>query len=112
MPLIVAGGYVSTGSFAISVLLFFFLIIGSTLVWSTGTYALGSIWVAVWFHTFHNTISQALLPKILGEGDPSVLAESGLLPSGVYLIAAALCWVWIRRKYGSWSAFAGTAVEN
>jgi membrane protease YdiL (CAAX protease family) len=110
IPLIIAGGYVFTGSFAISVLLFFLLIIGSNLVWSIGTYALRSIWVAVWLHTFHNTISQALLPKILGEGDPSILGESGLLPGGVYLIAAALCWAWIRRKYGSWAAFARTAV--
>ena len=110
LPFIVSAGYVATGSVAISVLLFFFMEIGLTLVWSTGTYALGSVWAAVWFHTFHNSISQALLPGALGEGDPSVLGESGFLPSGVYLIAAALCWVWIRRKYGSWSVFAQTAI--
>ena len=111
LPFIVLAGYVATESVAFSVLLFFTLEVGATIVWSIGTYALRSVWVAVWFHTFHNTISQALLPGALGEGDPRVLGESGVLPSGVYLIAAALCWVWVRRKYGSWSVFARTAVD-
>lgn len=45
---------------------------------------------AVWFHAFHNAVSQVLVPKSLGIGDPRLLAESGALPVALYLAVAGV----------------------
>jgi hypothetical protein len=87
---------------ASSIALFFALSLGLTPVWTWATYRWRTIWIAAWFHTFHNAVSQVLLPKALGAGDPRILGESGLLPVTFYLLAAAAIFGIARSRGERW----------
>ena len=68
--------------------------------------------MAVLFHTFHNAISQVIVPKALGEGDPLWLGESGVFPVIAYLAAGLIMFVILRRRGQTWQPFARTAIAN
>lgn len=87
-PLILLAGYLGSDAQAASIALFFGLGVGLTTVWTWATYRWRSLWVAVWFHVFHNAVSQVLAPKAFGAGDPLVLGESGIFPVLLYLMVA------------------------
>jgi uncharacterized protein len=106
LPIIVMVGYLQSTSLAASLALFFVLKLGATPLWTWGTYKLRSIWVAVWFHSLHNALSQTIFPKALGAGDPLWLDEAGLLPGAVYVVAAAAIVAWVIAKKGGWTAWA------
>jgi len=106
LPVIFFVGYLESTSMAASLGLFFLLKLGATPLWTFGTYQLRSIWVAAWFHSLHNGLSQVLFPKALGAGDPLWLEESGLLPSMTYVVVAALIVGWVWRTRGGWVHFA------
>jgi len=89
VPLILLAGYFSGESSAISIALFFGLGLGATPVWTWATYRWRTIWIAAWFHAFHNAVSQVLIPKALGAGDERILGESGVFPVALYLLVAA-----------------------
>ena len=110
LPIIAVAGYVDTGSIWVSIGLFSLLKLGATPVWTWGTYRLGSLWVACWFHSLHNGFSQVLFPKLFGAGSETVLAESGLLPDAAYLLAAVLVGLWLTRRGESWQDLARTAL--
>jgi membrane protease YdiL (CAAX protease family) len=88
VPLILLAGYTAGESRAMSIALFFGLKLGATPVWTWATYRWRTIWMAVWFHAFHNALSQVLVPKSMGTGDPRILGESGVLPIALYLLVA------------------------
>jgi hypothetical protein len=68
--------------------------------------------MAVLFHTFHNAVSQVIIPKALGEGDPLVLGESGVFPVIAYLTAGLIVFVIVRRRGRTWQLFARTAIAT
>src|SRR5947207_2662544 len=76
VPMILLAGYVASDRPFTGMALFFGLGLGLTPVWTWATYRWNSLWIAVWFHTFHNALSQTILPKALGAGGPLVLGES------------------------------------
>jgi hypothetical protein len=106
LPLIVLAGYLGATNLAASIGLFFALGIGLTPVWTWATYQWGTIWMAALFHTFHNAVSQVLVPRALGEGTPLLLGESGLFPVVGYLIAGLVVFAVLRRDGQTWSGFA------
>ena len=109
-PLIVFAGYLNSDASAASIALFVGLGLGLTPVWTWATYRWRTIWIAVWFHTFHNAVSQTLMPKALGAGDPLVLGESGVLPVALYLLAAATIFGVARARGQRWRDLARGAL--
>ncbi len=111
VPLILFAGYLGGDAWATSIALFFGANLGATPVWTWATYRWGTVWIAVWFHTFHNAVSQVLVPKTLGAGDPLVLGESGILPVALYLLAAAAVFGIARARGERWRDFAQHALR-
>jgi len=110
IPLILMAGYLADESLA-SIALFFGLGLGATPVWTWATYRWRSIWIAAWFHAFHNAGSQVIMPKALGAGEPRVLGESGLFPVALYLLVAATVLGITRARGKHWRDFAREAVS-
>jgi hypothetical protein len=68
-------------------------------------YRARSLWPAVFFHSFHNTISQWLFPKFFAGGDDALwLGEGGLLPVAGYVVLGVSIGVWMQRRGPSWAA--------
>jgi membrane protease YdiL (CAAX protease family) len=111
-PLILLAGYLRAKNLLATLALFFTLGLGLTPLWTWATYQWRSVWMAVLFHTFHNAISQVIVPKALGEGDPLVLGESGMFPVIAYLGAGLIVFVIIRRRGQTWQPFARTAIAT
>lgn len=112
MPLIMAAGYLAHGSWAISIALLFGLGLGATPVWTWATYRWRTIWVAAWFHAFHNAVSQVLVPKALRAGDERILGESGVFPVALYLLVAAILLGITRVRGKGWREFAQDALSE
>jgi membrane protease YdiL (CAAX protease family) len=111
VPLILLAGYLAGGTPAMSIALFFGLNLGVTPVWTWATYRWRSLWMAAWFHTFHNAISQVILPKALGAGDARLLGESGMLPVALYLFTAAVILATNRARGNDWRTLAERTVN-
>jgi membrane protease YdiL (CAAX protease family) len=111
-PLILLAGYLGAKNLLATLALFFTLGLGLTPLWTWATYRWRTIWMAVLFHTFHNAVSQVIIPKALGEGDPLVLGESGVFPVIAYLTAGLIVFVIIRRRGQTWRLFARTAIAT
>ncbi len=109
LPVIVLAGYLSGPSLSTTIALFFALSVGVTPVWTWATYRWRTIWIAVWFHAFHNVISQVILPRALGEGDPRLLGESGIFPVALYVIAAVVVFSIVRARGERWRDLAREA---
>jgi membrane protease YdiL (CAAX protease family) len=112
VPLILLAGYLGGQGWVTSVVLFFGLKLGATPVWTWMTYRWRTIWVAAWLHAFHNAVSQVLMPKALGAGDPRVLGESGILPVAVYLTAAGVVLATMRVRGRRWRDLATFALSR
>jgi membrane protease YdiL (CAAX protease family) len=112
VPLILLAGYLKGEAWATSVALFFGLKLGATPVWTWMTYRWRTIWVAAWLHAFHNAVSQVLMPKALGAGDPRFLGESGILPVAVYLTAAGVVLATMRVRGRRWRDLAKFALSE
>jgi CAAX protease family protein len=106
LPLIPLAGYLSGGSLATTLVLFFGLGLGATPVWTWATYRWRSVWIAAWFHAFHNAVSQVLIPKALGAADERILGESGVFPVALYLLVAATVLGIARARGKRWREFA------
>ena len=112
VPLILLAGYLAGDRWALSIALFFCLKLGATPVWTWATYRWRTIWMAVWFHAFHNAVSQVLVPKALGAGDPRILGETGALPVVLYLVAAGTVLGIARARRLRWRDLAGNALAG
>ena len=110
VPLILLAGYVAGGSWATSIALLFGLGLGATPVWTWATYRWHTIWIAAWFHAFHNAVSQVLVPKALGAGNERILGESGIFPVALYLVVAATALATTRVRGKGWREFAQDAL--
>ena len=68
-PLVAGAGYVNAGSLPFSLVLFAAADLPLTFLWARESYRARSLWPAVLFHSFHNTISQWLFPKFFAGGE-------------------------------------------
>jgi membrane protease YdiL (CAAX protease family) len=112
LPLIVLAGYLGATNLGASIALFLALGMGLTPVWTWATYRWRTVWMAAFFHTFHNAVSQVLVPKALGEGNPLLLGESGVFPVVGYLIAGLIVFLILRRRALTWNEFARSAIGS
>ena len=111
-PISVGAGYVDAGGLWRSFGLSLTLDLPLAFLWGFGSYRSGSLWPAVFFHSFHNTISQWLFPKFFAGGDNERwLGEGGLLPLCGYVVVSATLYAWMRVQGRSWQALARTALE-
>lgn len=112
-PIIVGAGYVAAGGLWRSIGLSLALDLPLAFLWAYGSYWLGSLWPAVFFHSFHNTLSQWLFPRFFAGGDNERwLGEGGLLPLCGYVVVSATLYVWMRWHGLSWQALARRALET
>src|SRR5207302_1103142 len=78
-----------------------------------GSYRARSLWPAVFFHSFHNTISQWLFPKFFAGGENELwLGEGGLLPVAGYIVVGLGLFVWMWRRGLSWQDVARQALTT
>jgi hypothetical protein len=67
----------------------------------------------VFFHSFHNTISQWLFPKFFAGGEEELwLGEGGLLPVAGYVVLGVALFIWMRWRGPSWKALARQALTT
>jgi membrane protease YdiL (CAAX protease family) len=111
LPLILFGEYLDGGS-VVTIALFAALGLGLTPVSTWLTYRWRTIWIAVALHTFHNAVSQTLLPKSLGVVSDRVIGESGILPVALYLVAAAIVFGTLWQRGETWRAFAARTLQG
>src|SRR5262245_32054469 len=107
-PLIVGGGYANVGGLFTSLGMLVIVDLPMTFIMARETYLARSLWPAVFFHSFHNTISQWLLPKFIAV-EPNQIwlqGEDGLLPMLGYVVLGAAFYIGMRRRGQSWRAFA------
>ena len=109
-PLMVGAGYVSGGGLLAGFSLFAVLDLPVTFLFAWTAYRARSLWPAVFFHSFHNTVSQWLFPKFFAGGDDELwLGEAGVLPVACYLVAGVACFAVMRWRAQSWSELAHAA---
>ena len=83
-----------------------------TLIFAWLAYRAASLWPAVLFHSFHNTISQWLFPKLFSSSVAGLwLGETGLLPAAGYVVVGAAVF-WRLRRRGSWQALSRAALRH
>ena len=112
-PLIVGMGYVNAGSLWRSIAGSAVLDLSLAFIWAHESYRARSLWPAVFFHSFHNTISQWLFPKFFIGGDNELwLGEGGNLPLAGYVVASTALYVWMRRRGRSWRELTRSALER
>jgi membrane protease YdiL (CAAX protease family) len=111
-PLIAGAGYVSTGAFGSDLARFAAADLALTFIWTVESYRAMSLWPAVFFHSFHNTISQWLFPRLFAGGDNELwLAEGGLLPTAAYVVAGVAFFAWMRWRDPSWQMLTQRALN-
>jgi hypothetical protein len=80
-PVIAGAGYANAGGLFTSLGLFAAGDLPTAFLWAHESYRARSLWPAVFFHSFHNTISQWLFPRLFAGGENELwLGEGGLLP--------------------------------
>lgn len=106
-PLMAGAGYADAGSLVTTRALFAIGDLPVSFLWAWGSYRARSLWPAVFFHSFHNTVSQWLFPKFFAGGENELwLGEGGLLPVGGYVVVGAAVFLWMRWRGPSWQALA------
>jgi uncharacterized protein len=112
-PIIIGVGYVDTGSLWKSIAVSAALDLSLAFIWAHESYRARSLWPAVFFHSFHNTISQWLFPKFFMGGDNELwLGEGGLLPLAGYIVVGIALYLWMVRRGRSWHDLARSALET
>jgi membrane protease YdiL (CAAX protease family) len=112
-PLMAGAGYADAGGLFTSLVLFAVGDLPVTFLFAWGSYRARSLWPAVFFHSFHNTISQWLFPKFFAGGENGLLlGEGGLLPLTGYAVVAAAVFFWMRWRGPSWQALVREALKE
>jgi uncharacterized protein len=111
-PLMAWAGYAEAGGLFTSLALFAIGDLPVSFIMAEESYRARSLWPAVFFHSFHNTISQWLFPKFfsVGEGQLWLGGEFGILPVAGYVVLGAALFIWMRRRGPSWQALAQHAL--
>jgi uncharacterized protein len=112
LPLMVGASYVDLGSLPVSFVLFAIGDLPFTFIAARECYRARSPWPAVFFHSFHNTISQWLFPKFftVSTGQYWLQGEDGLLPMAGYVALGLFFFAAMRRQGRSWQALADDAL--
>ncbi|HUQ53913.1 MAG TPA: CPBP family intramembrane glutamic endopeptidase, partial [Gammaproteobacteria bacterium] len=109
-PLMIGAGYLGSDSLVQSLLLFAIGDLPVTFLIAWLAYRARSLWPAVFLHSFHNTVSQWLFAKFfIGDENPLVLGEGGILPMAGYVIVGVVVYVAMRRRGLSWAQLASAA---
>jgi uncharacterized protein len=104
-PIMVGAGYLDTGGLWRSIGMSAAFDLSLAFIWAHESYRARSLWPAVFFHSFHNTISQWLFPKFFLGGENELwLGEGGYLPLAGYILVAVALYVWMRLRGPSWQA--------
>lgn len=113
-PLMVGAEYVAIGSLGTSLLLFAIGDLPISFLLAREAYRARSLWPAVFFHSFHNTISQWLFPRFftVGADQPWVQGEAGILPTLGYVVLGATIYLWMRARGQSWQALSRDATGS
>ena len=111
-PLIVWAGYADAGGQLASVALFAVGDLPMTFIIAREAYRARSLWPAVFLHSFHNTISQWLFPRlfIVTANQPWLQGEAGILPMIGYTVLGAGLFLQMRRRGQSWQTLARAAL--
>ena len=113
VPIFVLADFLLGGSVALTVLLFAGLKIFASPLWAWSVYRSRSIWPAVFFHTFHNEISQWLFPKFFSTSDDGILlGEFGVLPVAAYAAAFGIWLVAMLMRGTGWQKLAASALKK
>jgi membrane protease YdiL (CAAX protease family) len=111
-PLIAGAGYASTGGFLGDLVRFAAADLALTFIWAAESYRAASLWPAVLFHSFHNTISQWLFPRLFSGGENELwLGEVGMLPAAAYVVVGVAFYAWMRWRGPSWRELTERALE-
>jgi membrane protease YdiL (CAAX protease family) len=106
-PVMAGAGYAAAGGFFTSLALFAAVDLPLSFIWAFASYRARSLWPAVFFHSFHNTVSQWLFPKFFAGGDNQRwLGESGVLPAACYVVVGIGLLLWMRGRGLTWRALA------
>jgi membrane protease YdiL (CAAX protease family) len=113
-PLMAGSSYVDLGSLPVSFLLFAIGDLPFTFIAARECYLARSLWPAVFFHSFHNTISQWLFPKFftVSAGQVWLQGEDGLLPMAGYVALGLFFYAVMHRRGQSWHALARAALAE
>jgi membrane protease YdiL (CAAX protease family) len=113
-PLMVGAEYVAVGSLGTSLLLFAIGDLPISFLLAREAYRARSLWPAVFFHSFHNTISQWLFPRFftVSTDQPWVEGEAGILPTLGYVVLGATVYLWMRARGESWRSLAREATGS
>jgi membrane protease YdiL (CAAX protease family) len=111
-PLMAGAGYFDRGSFVQGLLLFAIGDLPVTFMIAWLAYRGRTLWPAVLLHSFHNTISQWLYPKLLTSTNLGLLdGEGGLLPMLGYVLLGVALLLWMRVRGQSWPELARSALS-
>jgi len=112
-PAIAGAGYASTGGFLSDLTRFAAADLAVAFIWAFESYRAESLWPAVFFHSFHNTISQWLFPKFFAGGENEFwLGETGILPGIVYVLVGIAFYAWMRLRGPSWRELTERALNR
>ena len=112
-PVIVGASYVQTDSLWRSIGISAALDLSLAFIWAHECYRARSLWPAVFFHSFHNTISQWLFPKFfVGAESELWLGEGGRLPLAGYILVGVALYLWMWLRGVSWLALTQSALET
>jgi len=111
-PLMAGAGYANAGGFFASLALFAAGSLSVTFLWARQSYRARSLWPAVLFHSFHNTISQWLFPRLftVSPDQPWLRGEMGLLPMLGYIVLGTSMYAWMRLRGHTWESFSREAL--
>ena len=110
LPLMVGADYLGGRNLLATAALFAAGDLSMTFLAACLAYRAQSLWPAVFFHSFHNTISQWLFPKFFGGGDESLLlGETGVLPTIGYVVLGVAVLLALRREGPPWAELARSA---
>ena len=102
-PLIAGAGYASASGLFGDLARFAAADLALAFLWAAESYRARSLWPAVFFHSFHNTVSQWLFPRLFAGGENELwLGEGGWLPAAAYVILGLAFYFWMRARGPSW----------
>src|SRR5262249_27414704 len=107
-PVIARAGYADVGGLGLSLVLFALGGPPWSFIAARESYAARSVWPAIFFHSFHNTISQWLFPKffVVADNQPWLRGEAGILPTVGYVVLGGVLYLSMRRRGQSWRTLA------
>jgi CAAX protease family protein len=112
-PLMAGADYGLVAGVGTSLVLFAIGDLPVSFIMARESYRARSLWPAVFFHSFHNTISQWLYPRLftVSQDQPWLRGEMGLLPMIGYVVLGTSMYAWMRLRGQSWASFSREALS-